>query len=246
MARSATALDAAGDGGVDESSTGGRPVAADGYRPSARLARLVRARDRRCRFPGCTVAAVFCDLDHVRPWPAGPTDDTNLVCLCRRHHRVKQRPGWHVTLATDGTATWTDPTGRVRTTHPADALTSTVLTGAALPPAAPNAGRSPADAGRNLTDAGRSLTDATRRRADAADGPHSDLEFRLEHRGAPGPGHPRGQAGAHHHWRDDHGRRHRIELIPSSAAVLVDLQGDWPHRRVRRTRRRRDHDPPPF
>ena len=92
------------------------------YRPSPRLAKLVRARDRRCRFPGCTVAAVFCDLDHVRPWPTGPTTDTNLICLCRRHHRVKQRPGWNVTLATNGTATWTDPTGRTRTTHPADAL----------------------------------------------------------------------------------------------------------------------------
>ena len=99
------------------------------YRPSKRIANLVRARDRRCRFPGCTVAAVFCDLDHVRPWPAGPTTDTNLICLCRRHHRVKQRPGWHVTLATDGIATWTDPTGRTRTTHPADALSTTLLTG---------------------------------------------------------------------------------------------------------------------
>ena len=32
-----------------------------------------------------------------RPRPAlaaGPTADTNLICLCRRHHRVKQRPGW--------------------------------------------------------------------------------------------------------------------------------------------------------
>ena len=117
-------LDAAGAGALGEPEPrSGRPRP-DAYRPSARLAKLVRARDRRCRFPGCTVAAVFCDLDHVRPWPAGPTTDTNLICLCRRHHRVKQRPGWHVTLATDATATWTDPTGRIRTTHPADALTS--------------------------------------------------------------------------------------------------------------------------
>ena len=110
---------------------------AGAYRPSARMAKRVKARDRRCRFPGCTVAAVFCDLDHVRPWPSGPTADTNLICLCRRHHRVKQRPGWRVTLAADGTLTWTDPTGRVRTTAPADALTCTVLGGAATPPPAP-------------------------------------------------------------------------------------------------------------
>ena len=106
----------------------GRPAERDAYRPAARMARRIRARDRRCRFPGCTVAAVFCDLDHVRPWPTGPTHDTNLLTVCRRHHRVKQRPGWRVTLAPDGTATWTDPTGRTRTTHPVDALTPTVLT----------------------------------------------------------------------------------------------------------------------
>ena len=57
------------------------------YRPGARIARLVRLRDGRCRFPGCSVAARFCDLDHVQPWPAGPTSAANLMCLCRRHHR---------------------------------------------------------------------------------------------------------------------------------------------------------------
>ena len=47
--------------------------------------------------------------------------------LCRRHHRIKQRPGWRLRLAPDGTATWTDPTGRVRTTAPLNALRSLVL-----------------------------------------------------------------------------------------------------------------------
>ena len=96
---------------------------ATAYTPSKAMAKRIRARDRRCRFPGCSVAAVFCDLDHVRPWPAGPTHDTNLLTVCRRHHRVKQRPGWTVTLTPDGIATWIDPTGRARTSHPVDALT---------------------------------------------------------------------------------------------------------------------------
>ena len=103
-------------------------LATDTYRPGPTLTALVKARDGRCRFPGCSIAARFCDLDHVRPWPTGPTTDTNLLTLCRRHHRTKQAPGWRVHLAPDGTTTWTDPTGRERTTTPLDALKSLVLT----------------------------------------------------------------------------------------------------------------------
>ena len=98
------------------------------YRPTAELTALVKARDGHCRFPGCAVAARFCDLDHVRPWPTGPTAAHNLLTLCRRHHRIKQRPGWRLRLAPDGTTTWTDPTGRTRTTTPLDALHALVLT----------------------------------------------------------------------------------------------------------------------
>ncbi len=102
-------------------------LATNAYRPSAELTALVKARDGRCRFPGCCVAARFCDLDHVRPWPTGPTTATNLLTLCRRHHRIKQRPGWRLHLAPDGTTTWTDPTGQERTTAPLDALRTLVL-----------------------------------------------------------------------------------------------------------------------
>jgi len=105
----------------------GDHLATDAYRPAEELATLVRGRDGRCRFPGCSIAARFCDLDHVRPWPIGRTSARNLLTLCRRHHRIKQRPGWRLRLAPDGTATWTDPTGRERTTMPLNALHSLVL-----------------------------------------------------------------------------------------------------------------------
>ncbi|MGV0853925.1 HNH endonuclease signature motif containing protein, partial [Mycolicibacterium phlei] len=55
------------------------------YRPSDKLAWFVRARDLTCRFPGCSVPAHACDLDHAVPWPLGPTQASNLRCLCRHH-----------------------------------------------------------------------------------------------------------------------------------------------------------------
>jgi hypothetical protein len=52
----------------------------------ARTRRLVEDRDRGCRFPGCaTTAHVECH--HVIHWSdGGPTDTTNLTCLCSFHH----------------------------------------------------------------------------------------------------------------------------------------------------------------
>lgn len=92
------------------------------YRPPERLRAAVRERDQRCRVPGCTVPAVRCDLDHVRPWPLGPTEYRNLMCLCRRHHRLKQSVGWSVRLAEDFSVVWTYPTGRRVVAPPPDQL----------------------------------------------------------------------------------------------------------------------------
>ncbi|WP_265447281.1 HNH endonuclease signature motif containing protein [Flexivirga meconopsidis] len=90
------------------------------YTPGTRLARFVRARDQHCRFPGCTRPATLTDLDHVTPYPDGPTAAHNLQCLCRHHHRAKHEAGWTVTMTPDGTCTWTSPTGHTYLTHPAD------------------------------------------------------------------------------------------------------------------------------
>ncbi|MGY1694589.1 hypothetical protein ACI780_06700 [Geodermatophilus sp. SYSU D00814] len=64
------------------------PGESPGYRPAAALDRFVRARDRRCRFPGCRRPVPrHGELDHHTPWPAGPTAAANLAGYCTGHHR---------------------------------------------------------------------------------------------------------------------------------------------------------------
>ena len=88
------------------------------YRPGAALARLVRARDGTCRYPGCATAAGRCDLDHLIAYPHGPTTAWNLQSLCRAHHGFKHHAGWAVTMTREGICTWTAPNGRSHTTYP--------------------------------------------------------------------------------------------------------------------------------
>ncbi len=86
------------------------------YRPTAELARAVRARDVTCRFPGCRRAARRCDIDHTVPHPEGATAGCNLACLCRLHHRAKHRAGWQLEQLSGGRLRWTSPSGMVMTT----------------------------------------------------------------------------------------------------------------------------------
>ena len=69
------------------------------YRPTAALARLIRAREPQCRMPGCR--AIITDLDHVTPFPHGSTTAHNLGPLCRRHHRLKTFTRWRQTTHPD-------------------------------------------------------------------------------------------------------------------------------------------------
>lgn len=106
------------------------------YRPSAALARYIRTRDVTCRFPGCTVPAARCDIDHTEPFnhadPAsgGLTVAENLGCYCREHHRRKTfDEGWRDRQLADGVIVWTSPTGRTYTTTPGGAALFPDLTG---------------------------------------------------------------------------------------------------------------------
>jgi Domain of unknown function (DUF222) len=94
-------------------------LAADSYRPPARLRNLVAARDITCRFTTCGQPAWRADLDHTTPWhKGGLTCSCNLGGFCRTHHKVKQLPGWHVEQPQPGTFRWTRPAGRSYQTQP--------------------------------------------------------------------------------------------------------------------------------
>jgi hypothetical protein len=92
------------------------------YRPSKKITRMVHLRDGTCRFPGCTRPAQRTDIDHVTPWPHGPTQVANLHCLCKHHHRAKHEAGWRLTMTPAGVCTWTSPTGQTYLTHPVNHL----------------------------------------------------------------------------------------------------------------------------
>ena len=82
------------------------------YSPPAALADHVRARDQLCVFPGCSVPAARCDLDHRVPYPKGDTSEENLAALCRHHHRLKHQGGWTLRRRADGAHVWTSPQER--------------------------------------------------------------------------------------------------------------------------------------
>ena len=91
----------------------------DTYQRSTAIDRYVRARDRRCRWPGCTAPAIRCEMDHTRDWArGGATEVRNLACLCQRHNTQKQFTRWSVRQLPGGLLEWTSPTGRTYGDHP--------------------------------------------------------------------------------------------------------------------------------
>lgn len=96
------------------------------YQPSAKLAAFIRARDLFCRFPGCNVPVERCDIDHVVPYPYGPTHASNMHCKCRTHHLMKTfwggPNGWRDKQLPDGTVIWTTPAGQTYITTPGSRL----------------------------------------------------------------------------------------------------------------------------
>ncbi|ALJ21646.1 HNH endonuclease signature motif containing protein [Microbacterium sp. No. 7] len=115
----------------------GLPLAVDRYRPSAELRRFLRARDERCRTPGCTRSAVRSDIDHTRDAAhGGETTADNLAHLCRRHHVAKHRTAWRVRQRPGGVLEWTGPTGRTHRDRPPATVRFTPAGAPSPPPVA--------------------------------------------------------------------------------------------------------------
>ena len=52
------------------------------------------------------------EVDHIRQWlRLGPTEDHNLISLCRHDHRLKDHHGWKLHIGADGALHWTSPLG---------------------------------------------------------------------------------------------------------------------------------------
>jgi Domain of unknown function (DUF222)/HNH endonuclease len=74
------------------------------------LRRALQSRDRCCRFPGCTQRR-FLHAHHIDHWAhGGPTELTNLVQLCRFHHRLVHEGGYTLDRA--------GPRGELRVRRP--------------------------------------------------------------------------------------------------------------------------------
>ncbi len=65
------------------------------------IRRALEFRDQGCRFPGCT--SKHCDAHHIVRWAdGGETKLSNLVLLCRRHHRLLHEGGFSVRMSKAG------------------------------------------------------------------------------------------------------------------------------------------------
>jgi len=63
----------------------------------------VIARDRTCRYPGCSAPPVLCEVHHITWWSRrGGTSVENGILLCSYHHHLVHRRDISITRASDG------------------------------------------------------------------------------------------------------------------------------------------------
>lgn len=81
------------------------------------LRRALKARDKGCRFPGCNNTR-FVDAHHIHHWAdGGETKQSNLLSLCRFHHRLVHEGGIVIERLHDGAVRFVRPDGQVFDGH---------------------------------------------------------------------------------------------------------------------------------
>ena len=86
------------------------------------IRRALNARDKGCRFPGCSFKR-YVDGHHVKHWAhGGETKLSNLVTLCRFHHRLVHEGQVAIQTLDDGAFRFVRPDGQ---TYESPALPST-------------------------------------------------------------------------------------------------------------------------
>jgi hypothetical protein len=78
---------------------------------STPLQRALRSRDKGCRFPGCCNTR-YVDAHHIHHWAhGGETKLSNLVTLCRFHHRAVHEGKVIINILNDGAIRFLQPNG---------------------------------------------------------------------------------------------------------------------------------------
>jgi hypothetical protein len=87
------------------------------------MRRALKARDRGCRWPGCTTKRHL-HAHHVVFWSkGGPTALSNLVTVCHAHHRLVHEGGWDLRLERSGAVRVFTPDGAELPAVPASGRT---------------------------------------------------------------------------------------------------------------------------
>jgi hypothetical protein len=82
------------------------------------LRRALKARDKGCRFPGCNNTR-FVDAHHIHHWAdGGETKQSNLLSLCRFHHRLVHEGGIVIERLHDGAVRFVRPDGQAFDSRP--------------------------------------------------------------------------------------------------------------------------------
>ena len=90
-----------------------------GYATTPTMRSAVTGRDGCCRYPGCSMPATTCQMDHVVEYDEGGlTSPVNLIALCQHHHNIKtDRRARPIFEPASGTVVWLFPDGTWQSTE---------------------------------------------------------------------------------------------------------------------------------